>query len=398
MIILTLLLGLVLRLWQIGLPDLATDEAQFILGASAAHPPLGILLFQGALALHHSVTAARMVSVLAGFLCVGALFLLAQRFSTVRTAGFVAATASVFPGHMIFSKLAYLDGLQTLAWVLTILTLEQARSKRKEEGGMALLLLWAAAVASTFIKTQGFLLPLALLLLRLWEMRAHRPWRDPIAGMLILSLLPIALYLPTHPGIFATLQLYGGSTFGLEDFLTRIVTLLGTWWHELLLLLPLAVLSLPSLRKLPLSIKVLCVIAAMQGVLLGPGHAYYVTELVIFALPIGLFIARLPRTPRVITLILCMGSALAVQMRASPTYWNTHADTLNALLAGEERIVAVGPTGHHVRWYLQPEVLVGDTMDLAHWNGFILDLGTDRSLPEQTVLYQDERLRLLHTR
>lgn len=397
MILITLFFGLILRLWGIGIPDIATDEAQFILGATAAHPPLGIRLFESALALHHSIIAARSVSIVTGFLTIGVLFLIARRLTTLRTAGLVAAVAAIFPGHIVFSKLAYLDPLLTLAWLLTVLTLEQARAQKEHTNDLSLLFLWAAAVASTFIKTQGFLFPLALLLLRLWEMRKHRPWHDPIAGILILSLLPIFLYLPTHPSILATLQLYGGTMFGIQNMLTRILELFLMQWQMLLFLLPLGILSISSLRQCPISLRMLCLLAALQPLILGPNHIYYATALVIFALPIGLLLTRLPRIAQDIALILCIGSALLVQIQPKTTYWNTHADTINALVTGEKQIVAVGGVGHHIRWYLRPEVLVGNTMDLSQWNGVILDLGTDLILPESTIVYQDERIRLLST-
>lgn len=395
MMIVTLLIGLLLRLWNIDLPDLATDEAQFILGASAAHPPLGMLLFRGALAVHHSITAARMVSVLAGIASVGVLFAIAQRTQNRRTAITVSAVAAVFPGHVLFSKSAYLDGLLILTWLLTILTYEHTRAYSEKKNGFSLFFLWAAAVASTFLKAQGFLFPLILLFWRIWEMRRQRPWRDPITGVLILSMVPITLYLMTSPEIVATLQLYGGGLFGLQNILLRFLHTFGMWWHTLLLVLPLGIIALPWLKQYPRSVLLLCLLAVLQPLLLGPGHTYYATELVVFALPIGLLITRLPRIAQMIALILCIGSACTVQLRTPTTYWNTHAESLNALLAQEERVIAVGPVGHHVRWYLRPEILVGNAMDLTRWNGIIVDLGTDQELPTHTVFYQDERLRLL---
>ncbi len=395
MIVVTLLIGFILRLWQPGLADLSTDEAQFILGASAAHPPLGMLLFQGALALHHSITAARMVSVIAGFASICVLFAIARRTQTFQTASMVAGIAAVFPSHMLFSKSAYLDGLLTLGWLLTILSFERARADQEQPTGLALLFLWTTAVASTLLKTQGFLFPLMLLLLRLWDRRTHRPWRDPITNILILSMVPIFFFLITGPEIVATLLLYGGGMFGLHGMLSRIPTAFDMWWGTLLLVLPLSIITLPWLKQLPRSVILLCLLALLQPLLLGPSHTYYSTALVVFALPIGLFLTRLPRITQAGALMLCIGSVIVVQLRTPTTYWNTHADTLNDLLAQEERSVAVGRVGHHVRWYLRPEILVGNSMDLTDWNGMILDMGSKDALPDGTVLYQDTRLRLL---
>jgi hypothetical protein len=60
----------------------------------------------------------------------------------------------------------------------------------------------------------------------------------------------------------------------------------------------------------------------------------------------------------------------------------------------EEEVIALGATGHHVRWYLTPEVLVGNDMDLTQRNGMfiLLDKAAMEKIPGAIVVYEDERL------
>ncbi|MBU2259000.1 hypothetical protein KKC44_00155, partial [Patescibacteria group bacterium] len=81
-------------------------------------------------------------------------------------------------------------------------------------------------------------------------------------------------------------------------------------------------------------------------------------------------------------------------------YWNTHADTLNRILKDEEEVVALGPAGHHIRWYIEPRVLVGDTMDIEGRSGnYLLLLAEEaKRMAGAQVLYTDEKVSILKQR
>jgi hypothetical protein len=77
-------------------------------------------------------------------------------------------------------------------------------------------------------------------------------------------------------------------------------------------------------------------------------------------------------------------------------YWNTHADDVNAVLKGEKQVTVLGYPGHGIRWYLEPETLVGRRMIPPYPTRFILVLQNQveaRSLGD--VMYEDEKVTLV---
>ncbi len=399
-----ILFGVMLRVIDLGFPDVSTDEAQFVLGASAAHPPLGMALFRlGILIGGPSIVAARAVSVVFGILTLVVIYLIALHLQGRSTALLTAAIAAVVPSHILFSRLAYLNITLILAWLATLLLFLLAR---RDDRPVFILLLFLCSVCGTFVKAQGLVFPLLLLLGRIIEKR-RSALQDPLTIVLTLSLIPIAFYIVTHPGLPATVLLYGGNMFGFSDFFGRVMALMRTWWPLALLFLPLAFLSIPIIRKMPWPVIILLLLAPVMALLLGPDHSYYATDLVCFALPVALLLGYFPAAARIGVMVILSANAFLIlaprDVFISPWtyplvrtagYWNSHADALNKLVMNEEQVISLGATGHHVRWYLTPEVLVGNDMDLTGRSGtfLLLDKAAMKRIPDATVVYEDERL------
>ncbi|MDD5026859.1 MAG: glycosyltransferase family 39 protein [Candidatus Peribacteraceae bacterium] len=400
-----IVLGVALRMTDIAFPDISTDEAQFALGASAAQPPLGMALLRFAQeTFGPSAVAARSVSVLLGIVTLGVIYGIARHLFDRKTALITLAVAAIFPSHILFSRLAYLSVPLSCAWLAIVWAYLKATSKQEP---LWLFLLFVFSVAATLIKTQGLLLPATLLLGRAIERRGS-VLRDPVIWILLLSLVPIALYIGTHPGIAATLLLYGGNMYGVSGFSSRIVILLTTWWPVLLLVLPAIVFSLATIRRLHWPVWILLLLGTTIGLILGPGHEYYTTHLVYWALPIGLLFARMATPARGLLLTLLVANTCAIlaphslfvtswthPLYREEGYWNTHADRINAALGDVESVIALGPTGHHVRWYVTAQVLVGNEMDITPFRTrlfIVFDRNELTKIPQATILYEDETL------
>ncbi|MDD5055188.1 MAG: glycosyltransferase family 39 protein [Candidatus Peribacteraceae bacterium] len=397
-------IGIALRAVDLGFPDVSTDEAQFVLGASAAHPPLGMALFRFGILLGGPVIiVARAVSAILGVLTLVVMYFIALHLRNRQTALLVAAVAAVVPSHILFSRLAYLAVPLTLAWLAALLLFLLAR---RDGRPVFILLLFLCSVSATFVKAQGLVFPLLLLLGRIIEKR-RLAFRDPVTIVLALSLIPILFFVVTHPGLPATLFLYGGNMFGLSHASGRMMALLQTWWPLLLLFFPFLLISIPMIRLMPWPAVLLLLTGPAIALLLGPDHPYYATDLVCWALPVALLLGYFPAAARHgVMIALTVNAFLILTPRAvsvtpwtyslvqTPGYWNAHADTLNTLMMNETLVIALGATGHHVRWYLMPEVLVGNDMDLTRRNGMflLLDKAAMERIPGATVVYEDERL------
>jgi 4-amino-4-deoxy-L-arabinose transferase-like glycosyltransferase len=414
--------GLLLRLTDLTIPDFSTDEAQAALAASAAWTPWGMQTLQMAQWLFGpSITVARGVSSAFGIVSLLLLYGIAQEIFRMRSGSevqllrhekylplLVTAIAALWPSHILFSRLAYLSVQLVLAWMLLLYFFLRAR---REQNLLSLLALFAGSVYATMIKTQGLLLPLLLLLGTFIEQ-----WKKPTALLLPLSfvlacsLLPVSLYIVTHPGIAATVLLYGGNMYGVSEFLERSRDLFGTWWHVLRLALLALLASLPLLRRCPWPLLVLLTIGMIHGFLLGPSHAYYTTDLVLFALPLGLLLARFPPLPRSAVLTLLLFNALAIlgpvrlfqtpwtyDLYRTPGYWNTHAPAVNTTFQGEKQITVLGEAGHHLRFYLEPELLVGKNMRELPSGIFLIIRKTAESIPPGEILYEDTELLIMRS-
>jgi hypothetical protein len=397
--------GITLRCIDISVPDVLTDEAQFGLGTSAAHPPLGMAFFRAALMMGGSnILALRSVSIVLGILFLPLLYLLVREWMDRRGALLVTALGSLFPSAILFSRLAFLSMTQLFFWTLFVLLFLRVKNNGSEKEKIALFL---AAVASSSIKFQGFVIPFLFLAGRMMEKRGS-VLRDDVSWILLLSLVPIALYDLTHPGVLASVLLYGGSAdvLGLID---RFRELFSVWWNILgfaVLLLPLSLLGCTRLRW---EMHVFLGWVLLQGFLFGPSHEYYVTDLVLFVIPIAMLIARSQVSSIVVLPLMMMNAILLLGpsflVRSSWTnplyqqegYWNLHAEEINNVLKDQDHVIVLGDAGHQLRWYMNPETLVGKDMDLSAQTGAFLLLDPSIAVPfaDGKKLYNDEQTRII---
>ena len=430
--------GIALRMTDLGVPDFATDEAQAALGATAAWTPLGMQIMGLAQSLFgHTIIVARSVSAVFGIALLPLLYLIAREYTDKKTALLITAIAAIFPTHIVFSRLAYLSAQLLFGWTLMLYCFLKTRkailapqSSLSASGVGWMFALFFASVFATLIKSQGLLFPGLLILgtfIEQWKTSKKLSIVNCLpaealakAGqlsiVLVLSLLPTTLYILTHPGIAATVLLYGGNMYGISGFFHRFIELFTTWWTELSLFLIVLVFALPSLKNFSWPVSALLALVSAVGFILGPDHAYYVSDLVLFALPMGVILSRgishqsvyVRSGARItecalllLTLIILGPTALSRTQWTYPLYqeegyWNTHAETLNAVLKDEETVTVLGFPGHHLRWYLTPRLLVGREMTPPYPTAFILiPRGTASADIKGTVVYDDAEFTIL---
>jgi len=403
---LLILLGIILRITDVGLPDFSTDEAQLALGKSAAWTPLAmktIVIVQSIFGFETIV--ARGVSVVIGIATIPLIYFIARHFFEKQTALLATAIAAIFPSHILFSRFAYPSIYLCFAWLLTLLCFLEVKKAPKSTRWMIGLML--ASVAATFIKSQGLVFP-ALLILGLLIKKRKDIYHDEIAWVLLLSLIPVSFYFLTHPGVLATILLYGGNMYGVSGSFNRLLELIITWWQVLTLFAFFAIVSLRWFRSLSWPIWTLIATAALTGFLLGPAHAYYATHLILLALPITLLLTKLPTLLRsisiialTITTILFLGPSSLIpdpyHLHAKEPYWNSNANKINEVLKGEDEIVVLEYPGHHLRWYLEPKLLVGRFMNLEGKTGIFMVLKKDDlpDPPQTSIVYEDEQVKIL---
>lgn len=387
-----LAIGVVLRMIGFGIPDMATDEAQASFGVSAAWTPLGMTILHIAQELFGAeIVVVRSVSLLFGIGSLVLIYLLSRELTNEKTSLLITAVAAIFPSHILFSKLAYLSIQQSFWWLLTLYAFLKAH-KQSEMRWLALL--FFASVGATMTKTQGLLLPFFLtvgVLVEEWKNKKNvrSLFHSPLLLILVFSLVPISFYLLTSPGIAATLFLYGGNMYGVSGFIGRFASLGGVWLHLLGLFMVAILLSIRSIRNLPWSLLVLLCISMLIGFLLGPSHEYYATHLVLLAAPIGIALSKLAPTMRYGCLIIltCFSVAMFGPVQTPLTYrlyrergfWNTYAAEINDILKEEEAVTVLGFPGHHIRWYMEPSVLVGKSMEQPYPTDYVLVLGTEHA-------------------
>jgi len=408
-----ILVGIMLRFADLGFPDFATDEAQAALGATAAWTPLGMMILEFVQGLFgREIFIVRGVSVFFGLLQIPlmyslALFVMQKRRSSPQiaheTALIVTAITAIFPSHILYSRLAWLSVYLCTTWTLVLYAYLRAREKNQT---LWLVLLFLASVFATLLKTQGLLFPLILLFGRIIELliakslgkikKWEKVFKDELALTLVFSFIPVTFYILTHPGIAATVLLYGGDLYGLSNITLRFEDLFYTWWHILTIFLIALIGSLRflwDLAPLPKRWKVwpiwgLLFLCATLGLLLGPGNGYYTTYLVLFSLPIGIGLMRSKNWVRMgaltvlfITTILSLGprdftlNTWTLEPFKTPGYWNLNVDKINALLKDESAVTVLGYAGHHLRWYLDPYLYVGRNMTPPYPTKMIIILG-----------------------
>ena len=378
-------IGILLRITDLAIPDLATDEAQALFAASAAWTPLGMWIIEAVRTiLNDEIVVIRFVSVFFGILTLPLIYLTAKEFTNKKTAILAVIIASLFPSHIIFSRLAYLSVQQCFWWIAVLFCYFKAR---KGDNFIWYLALFLTSVAATMTKTQGLLLPLLLIIGTLIERR-----KSKLSITLALSLIPVTFYILTKPGIAATLFLYTGNMYGVSGPFDRIGALIATWWRVIGFFLIALIVSIPMLRKLPWPFLTLLTIGTLIGFLLGAGHEYYTTHLVLWSIPIAMMLIKFKPALRSISVaILLLFSVVTLgptgllqnkwtyELYQERGFWNTYAAEINAHLEGEEVVTAIGDIGHHVRWYVKPRVLVGKNMERPYPTNYFLVFGVDEA-------------------
>jgi len=361
--------GCCLRFVDLTFADLATDEAQFVLGATAAHPKPSLWVFQIAQFIGGStLLSVRLPVALVGCLIVWLMYVIARRECGKETALRVAALAAIFPSAIVFSRLAYLSTFVIASWLFFTYCFLRAR---RDSSVFMLILLFFASVIASYTKTQGFVFTFMLLLGCIIQKR-QRVFQDPVAIILALSLVPISATLVTSPAILATLTQYSGGAFGAHAPLERLSTLFSSWVLMVPFFLPLLLLSVQRARQLPWSMVLLMCLGMGMAFFLGPSHLYYTADVIYTMFAIGLWMGTLHAYVRLsIVSVLCVTTVFVLQpmhwmqhsYRVPPfsqvPYWNTHASQLESVLHTQTELTILGNNvGHHVRWYLRPEITV----------------------------------------
>ncbi len=405
---LVIALGVALRFVDLGVPDLFTDETQFILGGvSNGHPAPALWILRGAEMLFGPhILVVRITMAVAGVLCLLPLYGIARRIMSARGALLSVAVASIVPSHIIFSRIAYLDVFLCLGWLLMTFTFLWTTEKVTPT---RLFLLYLVFLIASFAKTQAFLLTFLFVIGRIFVLR-RKAWKDPVLFLLVLSTIPILLTVATHPAILA--NIIGNSRNGLFGAApSRFLALIGMWWSTSWLFLPFLAFSVPFARRFPWPVWMLFSVASLIGFFFGANHPYYATYLIVYALALGVALSLLPRSlSLVVVATLAVITVLFVGPRdlvprstlyswyREPGYWNTHADIINEKLDGASVVTVLGDAGHQVRWYLNPRVLVGKTMDPRDIRGMILLLDNSQRnvFPDATTVYKDNRVEILN--
>lgn len=401
-------LGVLLRVTDLGVPDFATDEAQAAMAATAAWTPLGMSILKGATALFgEHILIARSVSAIFGIACLPLIYLLALELTKKeKVALFALVVASLFPTHILFSRLAYLSIQECFWWLALTLCFLRARKHDDAKWYVALFLV---TVASTMTKTQDILLPAFLVFGRIIELRT-KVFKDILSWVLIIACIPFGFYVLTHPGIAATLFLYGGNMYGVSGPFVRLMTLFAMWWKLLGVYLIVIVASLPALKKLPWPYYALLAVSILTGYLLGPGHEYYATHLVFFSIPIAISLAKWRTEIMHTCLALFVGFTLLTlgpreiflnewthHLYQRHGFWNVHAEEINEIIKNEATVTVLGEAGHHIRWYLTPKVLVGKNLTAPYSTNYLilLDMKDAPKAAGGTVEFAGEEMALV---
>lgn len=290
-----LLLAAGLRLFGLGIGDLATDEAKTALGIAYPHSWLLPTLSVWSQKLFGAtVWAVRLPFALLGTAVIGLFYVLGKKYSASFSLLLAALTASSVPA-VIFGRTAFLDTTLTFIWLLVLLAWDKSDIGLKQTKASIWLFVFLAL--TPWFKLQGIYMHLALGLTILWQTRG-RFWQDQRVWLLPLSLLPISLYVLGQPQQLNDIYQYifkqasAAQAASGNDFLRKA----GHWYASLL------VLSLLGLRfawkqNFRLSAGVEMVIGCL-GILvlllsvLGTGQDYYVPMLdipIIFFSAFGLW-------------------------------------------------------------------------------------------------------------
>lgn len=401
-----IILGIVLRFWQIDFTDVHTDEAQFILD-SRAHPPLGIFfihVFQYIFGV--SLFSARLVSSVLGAATVGVIALYARQV-VPKHALLITALAAVFTPHVLLSKYIYLDVPQTFFWMLLLYSYTVAR---KQPNFYVYCLVFVAAMCSYLVKVQGMLFPFFLFVIHV-VLHWRTFYKDTLSWLMLLAGFPILLYLLSMPDIGGIILFYRPTLYGFYDPSSRLLGILYNWWVTLGVFSVLVFISFFELKRLSWPVWLFLGMALIMSMILSP-HMFYLAYLLIVVVPLGILLGkRLPKVAIIILVALLTVWSMYItrfgftQFMIHPfyenePYWNTHADIVNSYLPTNEPVVAIGIFGHQVNWYILPEVVNANnrftTEQLTEFST-ILRFGNSTTVVPRNYssVYTDERVEIL---
>ncbi len=227
-IFLLLILGaiaLVLRFYNLGMTDLAPDEAKTALGIAFPHSfllPQLTILSQKIFGV--SAWAVRLPYTLLGIFSIGLAYLFGGQIKDSKFGLVLALVMAFLPGNIILSRTAYLDISLIFAWLLVLYF--WARYE-KSEAQLDLILLFLALLVAPWFKMQAIFLHGAFIIYLVIKYR----WRfifSPIFWLIVISFLPYFFYTFSQPQQLFDVRHYVMDEVGQSGP--------GGWWEFLLLL------------------------------------------------------------------------------------------------------------------------------------------------------------------
>lgn len=220
-----------LRLYNLGIGDLVTDEAKTALGIAYPHSlVLPSLAVASQRILGVSEWAVRFPFAVFGMITVWLWYGIGKLLKGKNFGLVLASFAAIIPTNVILSRTAYLDTPVVLVWLVVLyywLKLEQNTNQEKSTNNWWL---WFWLAVAPWVKLQAVYVHMILGLIIVYQNKG-RFWRDPRLWLLALSLVPIIGYVLGQPQqlydiySYVTQQSNGVRGPGLWPF----VSTLGYW-------------------------------------------------------------------------------------------------------------------------------------------------------------------------
>lgn len=218
-----------LRLYNLGIGDLVTDEAKTALGIAYPH---SLLLPSLAVASQKifgvSEWAVRFPFAVLGMITMWLWYGIGKLLKGKNFGLVLASFAAMIPTNGILSRTAYLDAPVVLVWLIVLyywLKLEQNTNQEKSTNNWWL---WFWLAVAPWVKLQAVFVHVILGLIILVQSKG-RFWRDSRAYLVALSLVPIIGYVLGQPQqlydiySYVTQQSNGVRTPGLWLFVSTLV-------------------------------------------------------------------------------------------------------------------------------------------------------------------------------
>lgn len=415
-----LLLAAGLRLFGLGVGDLATDEAKTALGIAYPHswllPTLSVCSQQlfGA-----AVWAVRLPFALLGTAVVGLFYVLGKKYSASFSLLLAALATSSVPA-VIFGRTAFLDTTLTFIWLLVLLAWDKSDADLTQTN--ASVWLFIVLALTPWFKLQGIYMHLAIGLTILWQTKG-RFWQDQRVWLLPVSLLPIGLYVLGQPqqlnDIYQYIFKQSAGVVGIQGS-NQFLQQAWLWYGPLLVLVISGAWHLwrtqEKKSELALIISLLGCLVLFFSVL-GTGQAYYVPMLdipVLFFSAFGLWHAgKSPWNGRKsILLALISASSLYTiyaESTLNPAYcaqsgrcvWNQEISTIKKITDRE----LTGPDiflddlfGYTPKWLWSGTTYKLDYLPqylTTHKTAVVVESNRNSRVFTGAILYEDDVLRVI---